>query len=294
LTAHRLPRASRAWAGLLAGSVAFLGVAAGPGPGSGPTSLLARYDFSAPPADRWELPKALDELSGLAFDPDGRLFGHGDEQAIVYQLDPTAHRIVKRFAFGQPAARGDFEAIAIVGNRVFLSTSDGVVYEGAEGQDGEAVPFVVRSAGTGNRCEVEGLAYDPDDRSLLLACKEPRMPFLRGRLAVFRWSLGRRVLDPTPRLLLPLSLVTRPLRTAHFHPSEIVRDPATGRFLLLAGREKALVELTPDGEVAAVARLRPRLHRQPEGLALAADGSLMIGDEAAGRRATLTVYRPVR
>jgi len=292
--AHRLRPAIRRWAGLLAAVMTSLGMSAWPRAGSRPISVLARYDFGAPPADRWELPKALDELSGLAFDPDGRLFGHGDEQAIIYQLDPAAHRVVKRFAFGRPAMHGDFEAIAIVGNRVFLSTSDGVLYEGAEGRDGEAVPFVTRGTGVGGRCEVEGLAYDPDDRSLLLACKEPRVPLLRGRLAVFRWSLDRRALDPAPRLLVPLSRVTRPLHSAHFHPSEIVRDPATGHFLLLAAREQAIVELTPDGALVAAARLRGKLHRQPEGLAVAADGSLLVGDEAAGRRATLTVYRPVR
>ena len=285
---------TRHWTALLAAVAASLGVSARPDAASRATSVLARYDFGAPPADRWELPKALDELSGLAFDSGGRLFGHDDERAIVYQLDPAAHRIVKRFAFGRPAARGDFEAIAIVGGRVILSTSNGVLYEGAEGQDGETVPFVTRNTGVGGRCEIEGLAYEPDDRSLLLACKEPRVGFLRGRLAVFRWSLDRRVLDPVPRLLLPLSRVTQPLHSVHFHPSEMLRDPATGHFLLLAGREQALVELTPDGAVVAAARLRAKWHRQPEGLAVAADGSLLIGDEAAGKRATLTVYRPTR
>jgi uncharacterized protein YjiK len=290
-----LPRV-RGWVtgGLIATTLVSVELMASSRAGDATDSVLARYDFGAPPADRWELPKALNELSGLAIDSGGRLFGHGDERAIIYQLDPAKHEIVKRFSFGQPAVHGDFEAIAVVGDRILLTTSDGVLYQGAEGRDGEAVPFVRRATGIGDWCEVEGLAYDPDDRSLLFACKEPRTQALRGRLGVFGWSLDRQALDRVPRLLVPLSRVTRPLKTAHFHPSEIMRDARTGHFLLLAGRERALVELTSAGEIVGTARLRQKLHRQPEGLALTADGSLIVGDEAAGRQATLTVYRPMR
>ena len=103
-------------------------------------TTLSRYDLTAPPADLWELPKALQEISGLAVDSAGRIFAHDDEQAIIYQLDPATHRVVKRFSFGLPAVRGDFEAIAVVGRQLILTTSDGVLYAGREGRDGESVP----------------------------------------------------------------------------------------------------------------------------------------------------------
>ena len=70
-------------------------------------ATLSRYDLSKPAADRWELPKALQEISGLAVDSAGRIFAHDDEQAIIYQIDPATHRVVKRFSFGRArAARG--------------------------------------------------------------------------------------------------------------------------------------------------------------------------------------------
>ena len=37
-------------------------------------------------------------------------------------------------------------------------------------------------------------------------------------------------------------------------------------------------------------RLNPKRHRQPEGLAVAPDLTLLISDEAAGARATITGY----
>ncbi len=253
--------------------------------------VLARYDLTAPPASRWELPKALAEISGLVVDAGGRVFAHADEQAIVFQLDPASRRIIKRFAFGSPAVRGDFEGIALVGDRVVLTTSDGILYSGPEGRDGEAVPFVRQSTGVGRRCEVEGLAHDPGDRSLLLACKLPRVEALRGYLTLFRWPLDDRVPVATSRFRIPVSRVARLLGNPRFHPSDLTRDPATGHWLLVAAREQAIAELTAAGDVVGVSRLRRGLHRHPEGLALTPDGALLVADEANGTRATLTVYR---
>lgn len=257
-------------------------------------SVLARYDLTAAPEDRWELPRALDEISGLAVDSAGRVFAHNDERAVVFQLDPATHRVVKRFSIGHPAVRGDFEAVTWVGNRLILTTSDGVLYGAREGGDGEAVPFVMYATGVGRSCEVEGLAYDSGDQTLLLACKLPRAESLRGYLTVFRWSLDRRAPVSVIPLLVPLSRITRLLGEPHFHPSELAWDPATGHYLVATAREPAIAELTSTGEVVRVVRLQHALHRQVEGLAIAPDGALLVSDEAAGKRATLSVYPRVR
>jgi uncharacterized protein YjiK len=254
-------------------------------------ATLSRYDLAAPPADRWELPKALQEISGLAVDNAGRIFAHDDEQAIIYQLDPATHRVIKRFSFGLPALRGDFEAIAIVGRQVILTTSDGVLYAGREGRDGETVPYVTQATGVGSYCEVEGMAYEAAGRALLFACKTPRTQALVGHLAVLRWSLDRKALEPRPWIFIGLSDITRELKGQGFHPSELLRVPGNGHYLVLAGREHVIAEITAAGKVAAVAHLRRRDHRQAEGLAFAPDGALLISDEGAGGRGTVTVYR---
>ena len=194
-----------------------------------------------PPADRWELPKELDEISGLAADGGGRLFAHGDERAIVYQLDPASHRVLKRVAFGHPAVHGDFEGIALADDRVVLTTSDGVLYLAREGSDGEAVQYTVRDTGVGRRCEVEGLAYEPSERILLLACKLPRVESLKGRVAVYAWSLERQALVPDPRFLVPLSQITGRLGGSTFHPSDLAAIPrpdATCWWPLESGRSR--------------------------------------------------------
>jgi hypothetical protein len=85
--------------------------------------------------------------------------------------------------------------------------------------------------------------------------------------------------------------VTHQLKSSEFHPSELLRVPTSGHYLLLAGREHAVVELAADGSVVSASRLRRADHRQAEGLAIGTDGSLLLADEGAGHRGTLTVYR---
>lgn len=258
-------------------------IAAGETRSPASASVLARYDLAAPPQDRWELPKDLAELSGLAPAGGGRLFAHGDERAIVFELDPAGHRVVKRFELGRPAARGDFEGIAVADDRIFLVTSDGVLYEAPEGADGDAVEFVTRATGAGRSCEVEGLEYEPETRSLLLACKTPRAAPLKGRLTVLRWSLDRGVLDPDPRFSAP----------GRIHPSGITREPGTGHYLVIAARDNLIAELSPTGQILGTATLPASLHPQAEGIALAPDGSLLIGNErrSKGSPGTLSIYR---
>jgi hypothetical protein len=256
-----------------------------------PAAILDRYDFDAEPADRWELPRELDEVSGLASDGD-ELLAHGDEQAVIYRLHPAGHRVVGRFSVGQPALRGDFEGITVQGARIFLTTSDGEVYGMPKAVTGPVVRSQRWASGLGRTCEVEGLTGDGTPGGLLLGCKTARVRALKGKVAVFGWSPGRGG-APALKLAVPEALVAGRGRE-QVNPSELLRDPGTGHLLLLAARARLLVELSPAGEVLAVAHLKRRLHRQAEGLALGRDGALFIADEAAGARATLTTYRPVR
>ena len=60
--------------------------------------------------------------------------------------------------------------------------------------------------------------------------------------------------------------------------------------MLVAAQEKALIEITPSGELVRAIPL-PGKHGQAEGVALTPDGILIVGDEATNRPATLTLYR---
>src|SRR6476469_8708561 len=58
-----------------------------PGAAASPRGVLGQYDLAGEPGRETKLPHDLDEISGLAFSGDGRLFAHGDQDATIWQLD---------------------------------------------------------------------------------------------------------------------------------------------------------------------------------------------------------------
>ena len=158
--------------------------------GKSPPHARTASSFDAMDATRWNLPKRLDEISGLALSADERLFAHDDERAVIYEVDWHRGRVSKAFALGDPPLKGDFEGIAIAGDDFYLVNSDGVLYRAPEGDDGAHVGYERIDTGTSRRCEIEGLAYDVRRALLLLGCKAPREASLRGRVSVFAWATG--------------------------------------------------------------------------------------------------------
>jgi uncharacterized protein YjiK len=282
-------------------SLCFIGVlalaaagATASAPQAQSAALLDMFDFHEKSATHATLPRALQEISGLAVTSDGRVFAHGDERARVVQIDACAAKAVKAFSLGAPPVLGDFEGIAIVGDRFFLVTSIGQLYEFREGADGAAVPFTVRDTGFGKVCEIEGLAYEPGDRVLLVGCKQPARRELRGEISILRWSLDRAAVADPPSLSIPLGDVVKKVQGKAFHTSAIERDARSGHYLLVAGPERAIAEVTAKGSFVAARDLRGPLHPQPEGLTLLGDSVLVIGDEGANGRASITCYRRKR
>ena len=260
-------------------------------PAGPPDGILPAYDFGAPPSLQWKLPDKLNEISGLAVTPDGRLLAVADEAAIVYELDYAQGKLVKAFALGNPTVPGDFEGIAVLDDRIWLVTSDGVIYEAAEGADGERVEYEAHPTEAGESCEREGLALRAEERILLLLCKKLRRNSKLDRLAIFAWSTERRTLLPRKMVILPDRQIASELRAELLRPSGIAVDGTSGNLLIVASRPKAVIELTADGTFVSAAELASGArHRQPEGIELLGDGRLLIADEGGSHKARLAVY----
>ena len=250
---------------------------------------LTRYDLSVEAAVGVRLPAELREVSGLAVDRRGRLFMHQDETSAIYEVDPGAGSVMRRFHVGRIGLRGDFEGIAIAGERFFLSTSDGEIVEFREASGGEVAFQRTFTTGLGKLCELEGLAFDERTGSLLLPCKASRARALRRRLTVFALPLATFEVDPDPRVSLPWEALERVGLGDGFHPSAVEIHPVSGSLFLLSAQEEAIVEIGRDGDVLAAQSLRRSSHPQPEGIAFAPDMSLLISDEGS-RRGSLRRY----
>lgn len=254
---------------------------------------LAGYALGARDGVRAELPGRLAEISGLALASDGRVLAHNDERGEVFEIDPATGRVVRSFQLGENRVAGDFEGIAVAGRRLFMMASDGTLVEFEEAADGDRAPFREIATGLRERCEFEGLEYDPRVEALLLACKNPRGRELQNRLVVFAWSLRTNALEPTPRFSVPLDFLTAAGQRPQLHPSGIALHPRTGTFLIVAAQENLLVELAADGRVLGVRELVRGRHPQAEGIVVLPNGELLVADERRGG-GLVTVYRAGR
>ena len=268
-----------------------------------PAGELARYGLGGTPAWQVALPDELREISGLALDGRGRVFAHGDEEATVYELEPRSGRVVKRFALAaadraedlgkksQPGqVAGDFEDLAIVGDRFFLVTSNGMLLEFAEGEPDASVPYEVHDTGLGSYCEVEGLTHDAEVDSLLILCKEIHSKAERDRVAIYAWSVAARRLQPTPRLTLPYATLSRVTGARAFNGSALALAPGGRSLVMVAGPQRVYAGVAADGRSVEGGPLARSTLPQPEGLAFLNDGTLLVSSEGGKGTAVLAGF----
>ena len=283
-----------------AGDAAESGAAAAPAERADAT---AEYALQGAPAWQVRLPRELHEISGLAVTPDGRVFGHGDEAALVYQIDPRAGRITKRFALAPTGndpdlgkkgrgddLAGDFEDIAIVGDRFFLVTSTGVLLEFREGEDGARVPYEAHPTALADLCEVEGLAHDAANAALLLLCKTMKEKSERQQVAVYEWSLDGRSLSKAPRFTVPWGDLNPVTGGKGFNGSALTVRPGGSSLLLVAGPQQLFAEVALDGKPIRGGTLDKATQPQPESLAFLEDGTLLVASEGGKGDAILAGY----
>jgi len=255
---------------------------------------IRRYDFADHNATQYKLQKALREISGLAFTADGRLLCHGDERGVIYEIDYRTGQQKKQFSLGRSTVVQDFEGIAVKKDTLFLITSNGVLFRFREGTNGEKASYRTFRTSLDVRYDVEGLAYDANTDCLLLACKGYPGRGYDQQKAIYAFSLRTYKLQPVPRFLLRVATIILQSDKKEFNPSGIEQHPQTGNFFIIAANGSAIVEVTPRGEVIGFAELPKSVHRQPEGIAIAADGTLVIANEGGGKDATIVIYKPLQ
>ena len=251
-------------------------------------TTLDLYDVSGSKQVRHTLPPALREISGLARSLDERVFTHGDESATISELDVSNGTVRKNFWLGAVAEKGDFEGIAIAGDRFFLVTSQGVIYAAREGEANTAVRFDRYDSGAGAVCEIEGLAFVARGDRLLLPCKNALRREFRNRLIVLAVPLRTMRVQNELAVSIPFAELPPALRRG-VQPTAIEVHPRTGNWIVLSSAPAALIELDAQGKLVKTVAL-PKRHSQAEGLTFTSDLTMLISDEGGKGLGTLTSY----
>jgi uncharacterized protein YjiK len=255
-------------------------------------SRLGAADSSSRPVAlaQWIMPNELREISGLALLPNGRVLAHDDEVGRIYEIDPKTGVIERRFALsGSP--RGDFEGITVAGDDVYLLQSDGWLFKFQIAPDGDEAVYERFNTQLGKECEFEGVAYEADSSQLVLPCKKVhKNKSLKHDIVIYKVMLPLSNPLRTTVMTIPVDDVLDANHWKEISPSDIAIDPVTRNYVLVAAREKALVILSPDGQLLKAEALPPG-HEQAEGVAVTPDSILIISDEATHRPADITLYR---
>jgi len=262
--------------------------------------IAQRYDTGN--LVQYHLPKALREISGLALTDNGEVLAHNDERAVIYRIDPTKGRILGSFRLARDPVRDDFEGIAVSGQRVFLITSSGSLFETRYPlfDDERETDLVVnyKRYQVSLPCEVEGLATYSSER-LLAVCKN--LHDGDDVLRIYAWDISANQYEPEPFLSLKAEAFEGHVTNLKkLRPAGItVTD--TGGLVIIGrhGKKPALIEIDADMDVVTVRELPDTSrHRQPEGIALTRNQWLVIADEGAkndngkNTKGRIGVYRP--
>jgi uncharacterized protein YjiK len=233
----------------------------------------------AEPSQTWKLPFELVEISGLGYIDDQRLACVQDEKGIIFIFNLEGGIVESQIVFGED---GDYEGIEIVGRDAWILKSNGTLFRVADflekkGSDVKKFPTALSG-----KNDAEGLAHDPLNQNLLIACKEH--PFLdeaegKNMKAIYSFNIESGNLDTKPFLIINPDTLRYQTGKVVFKPSGIAIQPATGHIFILGSAGKLLVVMSRNGDMQAMIKLNPMIFPQAEGICFSPGGTLYISNE---------------
>jgi uncharacterized protein YjiK len=187
--------------------------------------------------------------------------------------------------------KSNYEDLAIVGSKFYILNSHGRILESTEGKEGEFVFFNVYKLALTQDNNIEGMCFDPETNSLLLACKDFPGENYEKKRTVYSFSLSSMTMSDTPRFVLPKGKLKRNTPDGEFRPSGIARTNPGGTFFIISYHGHTIIEVSRNGEIINQKDLPEIIHPQPEGIAFDKDNTMFISDEGKEYPPRITAYK---
>jgi uncharacterized protein YjiK len=240
---------------------------------------------------KYFLPYALEEISGLSYVKEGTLACIQDEDGKLFMYDYQDEKITSSLKFWKA---GDYEGIEIVGDTAYVVNSKGdLLVFNYKGKEGELNTLEINTP-LGKKNDVEGLAYDNKSGRLLLICKgesDLGKKKVAGQ-AVYEFHLKKNKLSDKPFFSIEKKHIKSFLekhkdnayeeKRINFRPSGIALHPIDDNFYIIASTGKLMLVVDRDGEIQASYPIAPSILGQPEGICFAPNGDLFLASEGEG------------
>lgn len=229
--------------------------------------------------EKWDLPKELQEVSGISWLGDNKIACIEDESAVIYIFNLETSEVEKEIKFGAP---GDFEGLAISKNKAYALRSDGTIFviENYTSKDSQTKKF---DTFLNSKNNTESLTLDDKNNRLLISVKD-NDPFTKESKGIYAFDLSSKELKKEPIYELDFNKdffknYKEKKIEKTFRPSEVAIHPQTRDIYVLEGVNPKLLILDAKGRFKSIIRLDKDDFNQAEGLTFSPNGDLYISNE---------------
>jgi uncharacterized protein YjiK len=268
----------------------------------------AEYNLNRPEL-ALKLPKELKEISGISYYGEDKLLAIQDEHGIVFLISLYSGEILESIPFGKD---GDYEGIASDKENIYVLRSDGNIYTLVLGGHPDSLKVKSTDTPLNSSHDTEGICFDRDNESLLIACKEKGEGETEELRNIYRYRPKEGRLEEIPAYSIRLSDIRDYLElapesedlqffTAHMkkksgelfiYPSDIAVHPISGDVYICSARGiNALLVLSPDGKLKCMMHIPEDLLEQPEGICFNPQGDLIISSEGKPKKERLFLFK---
>ncbi len=241
------------------------------------------------------LPSYLGEISGLSLSrDDSTLLTIQDEVGQLFFVHKGSGAIVEKIKF---SGNDDYEGIELVGDQIYITNNKGDVYTFPYPMEGVSLPEKATKQKTylNSDDNIEGLGYDADLHSLLLASKDTRSKGSTKR-HIYRYDIASSTLDTNILYTLEsdriLKKLDRKKKSTVFSPSALAVHPKTKQIYIVSSPASSIIILSPKGQLLEAVELDRAVHRQPEGIVFDQDGTLYISNEGRDGLGKIHLFNP--
>ena len=238
--------------------------------------------------EKWDLPKELKEVSGIAYLDQNKFACVQDEDGIIFIYNRSTDKIDKEISF---AGGGDYEGLTVNGSTAYVVRSDGRIFEvDMNGGNQSAKEYDTPLTSAHN---VEGLCYDKKNNRLLLTIKDDE-PGDKNYKGIYAFNLATKTMAKEPVLQINLDdkllNIEGEKKSKTIKPSALGIHPVTNDFYITDGPAAKLLIMDANGNIKNFLSLGKNF-AQAEGITFSPQGDIFISNEGTKQPGNITQVR---